>query len=150
MSIGLPASKSDLGDASEKHRPESSVADPKEVTAIPLLEEELAVSKREVVTGRVRVRTVVDTREELVRQELETEHVSVTRVPIDRYVDAAPSVRTEGNVTIVPVLEEVLVIETRLLLKEEVHILRTVSTETVEQSVRLRQQRAIVEKSGEK
>lgn len=45
-----------------------SLLDPDpDTTSIPLVEEEVRVAKREVVTGRVRVRTVVDTTEELVR-----------------------------------------------------------------------------------
>lgn len=113
--------------------------------AVPLHAEEVQVSKRDVVTGRVRVRTVVDTSETLVRQDLATEHVTVTRVPIDRIVESAPPIRTEGEVTIVPVLEEILVVETKLVLKEEIHIRRRHDRETVEQTVTLRTQRAIVE-----
>jgi hypothetical protein len=43
--------------------------------------------------------------------------------------------RTEGDLTIVPVLEEVIVVETKLLLEEEIHIRRTLTKETVERSV---------------
>jgi uncharacterized protein (TIGR02271 family) len=78
---------------------------------IPLLKEELRVDKRSVVTGKVRVRSVVDTIDELVHAALTDERVEVTRVPMDREVEAAPSVRTEGDVTIVPIMEEVLVVE---------------------------------------
>jgi hypothetical protein len=38
-----------------------------------------------VVTGGVRVRTVTDTAEELVRQELWGERVEVERVPVDKF-----------------------------------------------------------------
>jgi stress response protein YsnF len=55
-------------------------------------------------------------------------------------------VRTEGDVTILPVVEEVLVVETRLLLKEEIHVRRTATRETVEIPVTLRRQRAVVER----
>jgi len=68
------------------------------------------------------------------------------RVPIDRMVDAAPTVRTEGDVTIVPVVEEVVVVEKRLLLKEELHIRRRRTTKDVEIPVTLRKQRAVVER----
>jgi stress response protein YsnF len=116
-----------------------------EVTKVPLNEEVLSVSKRDVVTGRVRVRTVQESTEELVQEELDTAQVSVTRVAINRIVDEVPIQRTEGDVTIVPVLEEVLIVETQLLLKEEIHIRRTLTKEKVEQSVKLRKQRAIIE-----
>src|SRR5215208_351480 len=104
---------------------------------IPLLKEELGVDKRSVVTGKVRVRSVVDTIEELVHAALTDERVEVTRVPMDREVEAAPSVRTEGDVTIVPIMEEVLVVEKRLVLKEELHIRRSVTLENVEVPVTL-------------
>lgn len=112
---------------------------------LPLAEEVVQVTKREVVTGRVRVRTSVETQEKLVRQDLDTSHVSVTRVPINRMVDQPPVLRTDGDVTVIPVVEEVLVVETRLLLKEEIHIRRTLTKETVEERVPLRKQRAIIE-----
>ncbi len=115
---------------------------------IPLVEETATVGKRQVVTGHVRVQTVTDTVEELARADVQRETVEVTRVPIDRMVETAPEVRTEGDVTILPVVEEVLVVEKRLLLKEELHIRRRVETETVEVPVSLRKQRAVVEREA--
>jgi len=113
---------------------------------IPLVEETATIGKREVVTGRVRVQTITDTIEELAHADVQREAVEVTRVPIDRIVETAPEIRTEGDVTILPVVEEVLVVEKRLLLKEELHIRRRVETETVEVPVTLRKQRASVER----
>ena len=51
--------------------------------------------------------------------------------------------------TIVPVLEEMLVVEKRLLLKEEIHLRRKVETETFEAPVTLRKQRVEVERVDE-
>lgn len=45
--------------------------------------------------------------------------MQVTRMPIDAEVTTPPGVRVEGDTTIVPVIEEVLVVEKRLILKEE-------------------------------
>jgi uncharacterized protein (TIGR02271 family) len=115
---------------------------------IPLVEETATVGKRQVVTGRVRVQTVTDTIEDVARANVQRETVEVTRVPIDRIVESAPEIRTEGDVTIVPVLEEELVIEKRLVLKEELHIRRRVETDTVEVPVTLRKQRAVVEREA--
>ncbi len=117
-----------------------------ESDAIALAEETVGVDKREVVTGRVRVRTVTNEREEPVRQELARESVEVTRVPVDREVDRPPETRQEGDVTIIPVVEEVLVVETRLVLKEEIHIRRTRSVESFETPVVLRRQEAVIER----
>jgi uncharacterized protein (TIGR02271 family) len=118
----------------------SSVAE----EVIPLVEETATVEKREVVTGHVRVRTVTDTVEEVAHADVQRETVEVTRVPVDKVVETAPAIRTDGDVTIVPVLEEVLVVTKQLVLKEELHIRRHIETETVEVPVTLRKQRAIV------
>jgi uncharacterized protein (TIGR02271 family) len=115
---------------------------------IPLVEETAFVGKQQVVTGRVRVQTVTATVEELAHADVQQETVEVTRVPIGKVVETAPEIRTDGDVTIVPVLEEVLVVEKRLVLKEELHIRRRVTAETVEVPVTLRRQRAIVERKA--
>src|SRR3954447_26808491 len=112
---------------------------------LPLAEEQAHLEKRRVVTEKVRVHTEVDVLEQAISGELTANHVSVRRVPIDRYVETAPGIRTEGEFTIIPVLEEVLVVEKKLLLKEEVHVQRTLTTETVTQTVTVRKQRAVIE-----
>jgi stress response protein YsnF len=58
----------------------------------------------------------------------------------------APSTRTEDGVTIIPVLEEVLVVEKRLVLKREIRIRKRSTSENVEIPVSLRKQRAKVER----
>ena len=113
---------------------------------LALVEEGLSVGKAKVNTGRVDVRTITDTFQQTVDVELQHDATSVTRVPIGREVAVVPQIRTEGDVTIVPVLEEILVIEKRLFLKEEIHIRRTSETEHVESLVTLRRQRAVVER----
>jgi uncharacterized protein (TIGR02271 family) len=113
---------------------------------VPLLQEEVRVDKREVLTGKVRIQTVAEAFEEKAEAVLQGERVEVTRIPVDRVVSEAPAVRTEGGVTIVPVLEEILFVEKRLVLKEELHIRRTATTETVELPVTLRKQRAVIER----
>jgi stress response protein YsnF len=126
-------------------------SDPRTVAEeiIPVVEESANLGKRQVATGRVRVQTVTDIIEELAHADVQREDIEVTRVPIDRVVETAPEIRTEGDVTIVPVLEEVLVVEKRLVLKEELHIRRRVDTESVEVPVTLRKQRAIIEREAQ-
>lgn len=116
---------------------------------LPLAEEQAHLQKRRVVTGRVRVHTEVDVLDQAVSGELTAEDVSVRRVPINRYVEeTAPGIRTEGELTIIPVLEEVLVVQTKLVLKEEIHIQRTRTTKNVTESVPVRKQRAVIETDG--
>jgi uncharacterized protein (TIGR02271 family) len=112
---------------------------------VRLVEETLRLDKRQVSTGKVRIRTVVDNVEDVARASLDEEKVEITRVPVGKAVDVAPVVRTEDGVTIIPVLEEVLFVEKRLVLTEELHIRRRVETENVEVPVTLRKERAVVD-----
>jgi len=121
----------------------------KSTDTIPVLEEELAVEKHPVATGRVRVRTLTETVEDIAHATLEQQNVEIQRVPIDRIVENPPPVRTEGEVTIIPVLEEVLVVEKRLLLKEELHIQRHTHSEAIEVPVTRRKQRVVVDRLPE-
>lgn len=132
---------SPLPDTDEPAQPPARVE-----AVVPLLQEDVEIEKRQVTTGKVRIQTVSESYEEIASASLEEERVTVTRVPIDRVVTQAPAVRTENGVTIVPVLEEVLIVEKRLVLREELHIRRDVSTQTVAVPVRLRRQRAMVER----
>jgi uncharacterized protein (TIGR02271 family) len=108
---------------------------------IGLVEEQLEVGTREVDRGRVRIRTKVDTREELVEAALRQDDVAVERVPIGRLLDAVPAVREEDGVLIVPVLEERLVVTKQLFLKEEVRVSSRTRLQTVRQPVLLRSER---------
>ncbi len=109
-----------------------------------LLAEDLSVDRTVVETGRVRVRTVTRTREEAVDVPLVRENYEVTRVPVGRVVEAMPPVRQEGDTMVMPVVEEIVVTERRLVLREEVHIRRVRTTEQHQESVTLRYQEAEV------
>ena len=115
---------------------------------IPVLREEVRVSKREVETGRVVVHKTVSERDENVEMLLRQTDVSVERVPVGRTVTEAPASRQEGDVLIIPVMEEVLVVEKRLVLKEELHIRKTTSERTAHEVVRLRTENVQIEPTG--
>jgi stress response protein YsnF len=90
---------------------------------LSLLEEQATIDKRTVTTGKVSVVTHTDTVEEVVRAVLKGEEAEVVTVELDQPVNGpAPRIRTEDGVTIIPVLEEVLVVEKRLVLKREIRI----------------------------
>jgi len=118
--------------------------DPRDHVVIPLYGEEFSVAKQQVTTGRVKVATVTHEREELVRQALENEHVELERVPIGKVIEKIPEVRTEGDTTIIPVVEEAVVVERKLVLKEEVRIRRVRETQDYQGHVVLRRQEAVV------
>lgn len=114
---------------------------------VALLEEVARVDVRAIETGRVRVSTHTETIEEVARAVLHGETVEVTRVALNQPVTGArPEMRQEGDVTIVPVFEEVLVVEKRLMLKEELHIRKRATSETVTVPVTLQHQAAKVER----
>lgn len=117
---------------------------------IPLVQEELDVQRRKVETGKVQIKINVHEREELIDEPLLREEVKVEQVPVHRLVDSPPAVRQEGEVTIIPLVEEVLVVEKRLMLREEVRVLKTVSEVREPQRVTLRSEQAAVTRTGTK
>jgi stress response protein YsnF len=123
-------------------------APPGEVV-IPLVEETIALSKRVVETGQVRVALSTDTEQVIARETLRGRRVEVERVAMDRMLaegEPLPETREEGDTLIIPVVEETAVVVKRLVLREEVR-LRFVHTEApFEQEVAVRRQRAAVER----
>jgi uncharacterized protein (TIGR02271 family) len=113
---------------------------------ILMLEEQLRVVKQQIETGRVRVRIVTETDTTIANAELQSESFEVERIPIGRHISDFPEIVDDGDTMIVPVIEEVLVVEKRLILKEELHIRRLRSSKTIEQPVVLRRQRAEIER----
>ncbi len=124
------------------------MAEQEEVAAIPLVEERVAVTKQQVETERLRVRISVDQREERVPVELLHDEVEIERVPRNVPIAELPGVRLEGNTTIIPVVEEVVVVEKRLVLVEEIHVRRRTTASTEEIPVTLRSERAEIERDG--
>ena len=113
---------------------------------LQVLEETLTVSKRLRSTGSVRVGIRTETVAASAEVDLDRYAVEVTRVPVGRVVTEAPEVRAEGNTTIIPVVEERMVVVKQLFLVEEVHIRHVLEREIVREPVTLRHQRAVVER----
>ena len=59
-----------------------------------------------------------------------------------------PEIRQVGDTTIVPVVEEILVTEKRLVLKEEVHLQRVRTVRTHTETVMLREQQAVITRTA--
>ena len=117
---------------------------------IEVVEEEAVVNKREVETGRVRVSKTVNQREEIIDVPTITEEVEVVRVPINRPIDAAPQIRTEGDTTIIPVVAEEIVVQKRLVLREEIHLKLRRTQSHNPQSVTLRSEDVKVDRVASK
>jgi uncharacterized protein (TIGR02271 family) len=113
---------------------------------IPVVEEGVDVERRRVETGRVRASKVVSSREEVVDEPLSRDEVHVERVAVNRVVDGPSGARREGDTLIVSVYEEVLIVEKRLMLKEEVRITTRKHVEREPQAVTLRSEDVVVER----
>lgn len=118
------------------------------VAVIPVMQESIRVEKREFESGKVVVHKTVTERDEAVEVLLRQQDLSVERVPVGRVVQEAPQTRQEGDTLIVPILEEVLVVEKRLVLKEELHIRKRSSERVEQQTVRLRSENVEIEQTG--
>lgn len=122
--------------------------EPGERVVVPPTRDFTPLSNQVIEVGRVCVTKHVSEHDELVSVPLTGERVRVERVPIGRTVDRLPEVRQEGTTTVVPVIEEVLVLERKILLKEEIRITREPTVARSEpQQIRLRSERVRVEPS---
>lgn len=114
--------------------------DPEEAltSKIALVEERLKIDVRQVETGTVQVYKKVVSEEVTQEVPVVSEEIQVEHKPINQYVESAPAVRVDGDTTIISVVKEVLVVEKRLMLVEELHITKTqiASTTTVTETLR--------------
>jgi uncharacterized protein (TIGR02271 family) len=113
---------------------------------IPIIEEEVLVEKRVGESGGVKVSKQVHEHEEVVDEPLWQEQVMVERHPSNQRVATAPSIRRQGTTLIIPIVEEILVVEKKLFLKEEIHITIKQTKVRQPQTVKLRREEAIVER----
>ena len=115
---------------------------------VPVVEETAVVRKQRVVTETVRLRKRVREEEEVLDVPVQTEAIEVERVPVGRWLDAPAEVRREGDTTVYPVVEEVVVVEKRLRLVEEVRVTRRQEARRVQERVGLRREEVAVERDA--
>ena len=115
---------------------------------VPVVEETAVVRKERVATETVRLRKRVREEEEVLDVPVQTEAIEVERVPVGRWLDAPAEVRREGDTTVYPVVEEVLGVEKRMRLVEEVRVPRRQETRRVQERVGLRREEVVVERDA--
>jgi uncharacterized protein (TIGR02271 family) len=113
---------------------------------VPVLSEDLEIRKEVVRTGAVRLHKLVHEAPEVISEVLASENIDIERIPMDVIVDAPPPVRVEGDTTVIPVVEEVVVVTKQLRLKEELRITRRQSVSNFYQEVTLRTEEIVVER----
>lgn len=119
---------------------------------LPLQQESLEVGKRLVDTGRgVRLHKRVTEHPATVEQTLLRDELTIEHVPIGQPVaaDNPPRTRYEGDTLVVPVLEEVLVVQKQLRLTEELRITRRQQAQQVRRSAPVRTEQVEVERFDE-
>lgn len=107
---------------------------------VPVIEESLEVRRRTVDTGAVQIGKVVTEQVVPVTESLTSEYVDTARVAIGRVISEPALVRHEGDVMIVPVVEERLVLRKELFLVEELHVTRRRETRQASEQVTLRRE----------
>ena len=112
----------EAGEKSVLEERPNRLGDDNSTTVIPVIQEEIVVDKYIVEKGKVRVSKRISEHEEIIDEPLFQEQVKVARVAVNQVVDAAPPVRQEGDTLIIPVVEERIFIEKRLVLVEEIRV----------------------------
>ena len=129
----------------------STASDTSGIT-MPVFQEAIDVGVRTVDTGRgVRIRKTVGEHDQLIEETLMHDEIDVRHVPIDKIValSEAPASRYEGDTLIVPILEEILVVEKRLRIKEEIHITRNKRPQRFSETVSVKSETVSVERFNE-
>ena len=120
--------------------------------SIPVVQEELHLGKRIVETGRgVRLHKTVSEEALRIDEMLTQQNLEIEHVPRGEWIESGtlPANRYEGATLVVPVLEEVLVVEKRWRLNEEIRITAKSQQRPVTQHVVLRKENIAIERFDE-
>lgn len=134
--------------ADQRSREEATGDNAKEQVVIPVVQEQLKVDIHTVDTASVVVRKEVTEEQTTLNIPVTQEGYRVERVSVNKMVDEAPPVRQEGDVTIIPVLREVLVMQKRYEVVEEVHVIKERTTVQQTEEVTLKKEIVHVERKS--
>lgn len=135
------------GQRTERYTDDSANDNINESNAIPVMEEQVHVDKKVVEKGSVYIYKDVHEEEVSVDIPYSHEEVEIERVPINKYAeDTPPPVRHEGDKMIIPVLKEVLVVEKRIMVVEEIHVTKRKISEHDTQKINLRREELKVDR----
>ncbi len=125
---------------------------PADTLVVPVLEESLQVTTRLADTGRgMRLHKTVLETPHTVEHSLLREEFTVEHVRYDRAVEegSLPQTRYEGDTLVIPVLEEVLVVQKQMRMKEEIRVTRVQRAVPSTQTVILRSEQVRIERFDE-
>jgi uncharacterized protein (TIGR02271 family) len=114
---------------------------------VPVTEERLEVGKRQIDLGEIRIHKTVEEVEQVRRGPLHREEVEIERVRVNRRVTVPEERRQEGEWLVIPVMEEVFVVEKRLVVMEEIRIRKQLMTEDREVRETVRREHASIDET---
>lgn len=120
--------------------------DKTEQRSVPVIEEELVTGTRAVKSGSVRVHKQVERVHKKLDMPVLRDVIKVSRVPVNQVVKKMPEMREEGDTVIIPVVEEQMVVKRRLVLKEEIHVVRQRVKDHDTRTVSLGREHATIER----
>jgi uncharacterized protein (TIGR02271 family) len=121
-------------------------SDDKQSVVIPVAREEASIARNVVETGVASVRKLVRERVEVIDEPMRHDEVDIEHVTINRAVDTPEPPREEGDVLVIPVYEEVVIVRRQWVLKEEVRLRRREVQSRHREEVVLREEEAVVER----
>jgi len=115
---------------------------------LPVVQEDASIAVRHM-QHHVRVRRKVVTEQRTLETPVWTEDVQIERIPRDEFVQHMPEARQDGDALVIPVIEQVAVVENRLRLREEIRI-RVVRREHVDRrTIAVRRHEVEIDRQGE-
>jgi len=125
--------------------------DGKKRHTVTLAEERVELGTKKVVDRRVRITRATRVDEKNITAELTQENADIKRFAKNEVLEAQniPQIRQEGDVTIIPIIEERVEIIKHYVLTEEIHIIKKCSTERHQEIITLRSQEIIISTEDE-
>ena len=125
--------------------------DGKKRHTVTLAEERVELGTKKVVDRRVRITRATRVDEKNITAELTQENADIKRIAKNEVLEAQniPQIRQEGDVTIIPIIEERVEIIKHYVLTEEIHIIKKRSTERHQEIITLRSQEIIISTEDE-
>jgi uncharacterized protein (TIGR02271 family) len=132
--------------------PESAVSThastDRETIRLPLVEETLKAHVVEREQGKVRIHKRVETDPVQAQVELHHDEVEIDRVPVNEIIPERRAPWYEGETLMIPVYEEVLVTETKLVLREVIRLHNRGRVEQVNLRGTVRREVVDIEQTG--
>jgi len=136
------------GGASDgSQEPALSAPEQQESLIVPVVQEQAQINTVQTETGKVNIRKTVSEVEKSVNIPLMKEGYSIEKVPVNVFIESTPPVREEGDTIIIPVVREVLVVEKRLELVEEIRITKQQTIVEHKETVKLKKEEVDIQRT---